>query len=116
MVDPDAPSRANPNLRDYLHWLVVNIPGKQISCGYTSASYIGPGPPEGTATLISFEIKHTYFRHRPLFEKYHRSRYDIRSTQQSGKTVGLHINRMKTQFMKNPWCEGKQIELDGDSD
>nr|GFA63171.1 FT like protein [Tanacetum cinerariifolium] len=26
MVDPDAPSPSNPNLREYLHWLVTDIP------------------------------------------------------------------------------------------
>ncbi|XP_064079500.1 protein D3-like [Macrobrachium nipponense] len=27
MTDPDAPSRQNPIMREFLHWLVVNIPG-----------------------------------------------------------------------------------------
>ena len=35
MVDPDAPSRAKPEWRETLHWLVVNIPGNQISKGKT---------------------------------------------------------------------------------
>ncbi|XP_029127943.1 protein HEADING DATE 3A isoform X2 [Cajanus cajan] len=26
MVDPDAPSPSDPNMREYLHWLVTNIP------------------------------------------------------------------------------------------
>ncbi|XP_047257448.1 protein FLOWERING LOCUS T [Capsicum annuum] len=26
MTDPDAPSPSNPNLREYLHWLVTDIP------------------------------------------------------------------------------------------
>ncbi|KAL6723479.1 hypothetical protein Aduo_018478 [Ancylostoma duodenale] len=30
-----------------------------------------------------------------------------------GKRIGLRINRAKTQFMKNAYCEGKRIELDG---
>lgn len=30
-----------------------------------------------------------------------------------GKRIGLRINRKKTQFMKNAWCEGQHIELDG---
>ena len=29
MVDPDAPSRDNPTAAQWLHWLVVNIPGKR---------------------------------------------------------------------------------------
>ncbi|PKA58954.1 Protein heading date 3A [Apostasia shenzhenica] len=33
MTDPDAPSPSDPNLREYLHWLVTDIPGT------TSASF-----------------------------------------------------------------------------
>lgn len=33
MTDPDAPSRANPEFREWHHWLVVNIPGNKISEG-----------------------------------------------------------------------------------
>ncbi|VDM64655.1 unnamed protein product [Angiostrongylus costaricensis] len=32
---------------------------------------------------------------------------------EAGKKTGLRINRKKTQFMINPWCEGEKIELDG---
>nr|XP_016944357.1 protein D3 isoform X2 [Drosophila suzukii] len=50
MVDPDAPTRQDPKYREILHWAVVNIPGSSIdpSGGYTLASYVGSGPPEGT--------------------------------------------------------------------
>ncbi|OAY71003.1 Protein HEADING DATE 3A, partial [Ananas comosus] len=27
LVDPDAPSPSDPHLREYLHWLVTDIPG-----------------------------------------------------------------------------------------
>ncbi|XP_062095279.1 protein VERNALIZATION 3-like isoform X2 [Humulus lupulus] len=27
MVDPDAPNPSNPNQREYIHWLVTDIPG-----------------------------------------------------------------------------------------
>ncbi|KAJ1358926.1 Phosphatidylethanolamine-binding protein 1 [Parelaphostrongylus tenuis] len=60
MIDPDAPSRANPYLRDYLHWLVVNVPRNLIRCGNTSASYIGPFPPGGTGTTLN--LRHKRFR------------------------------------------------------
>ncbi|XP_047319118.1 protein HEADING DATE 3A-like [Impatiens glandulifera] len=30
MVDPDAPSPSNPTLREYLHWLVTDIPAMQL--------------------------------------------------------------------------------------
>ena len=33
MVDPDAPSRDNPTAAQWLHWLVVNIPGEERNIG-----------------------------------------------------------------------------------
>ncbi|KAK4879919.1 hypothetical protein RN001_008065 [Aquatica leii] len=30
MIDPDAPSRAKPELREWQHWLVVNIPSGKV--------------------------------------------------------------------------------------
>ncbi|CDW56832.1 phosphatidylethanolamine binding protein [Trichuris trichiura] len=48
MTDPDAPSRDNPINREFLHWLVVNIPMNHISSGDTVAQYVGSGPPQGT--------------------------------------------------------------------
>ena len=32
---------------------------------------------------------------------------------EAGKKIGLRINRKKTQFMKNPWCEGDEVKLGG---
>ncbi|XP_059665637.1 protein VERNALIZATION 3-like isoform X3 [Cornus florida] len=37
MVDPDAPSPSDPNLREYLHWLVTDIPAT------TGAGFGKPG-------------------------------------------------------------------------
>ncbi|KAL3280715.1 hypothetical protein HHI36_003951 [Cryptolaemus montrouzieri] len=48
MTDPDAPSRKEPKFREWHHWLVVNIPGKNIRAGETLSEYIGAGPPKGT--------------------------------------------------------------------
>ena len=48
MVDPDATSRATPTLRNVLHWLVVNIKGKDFTGAYTFAGYWGPAPPAGS--------------------------------------------------------------------
>uniref|UniRef100_A0A1I7U2V2 Phosphatidylethanolamine-binding protein n=1 Tax=Caenorhabditis tropicalis TaxID=1561998 RepID=A0A1I7U2V2_9PELO len=43
-TDPDAPSRKKPTFREWHHWLVVNIPGNDISKGDTLSEYIGAGP------------------------------------------------------------------------
>merc|ERR1712029_842656 len=54
MVDPDAPSRADPKAAEWLHWLVVNIPGdkledgEDIGHGKVLMQHNGPAPPKGT--------------------------------------------------------------------
>jgi len=48
LTDPDAPSRAEPTFREWHHWLVVNIPGTNISQGEVLSAYVGSGPPQGT--------------------------------------------------------------------
>ncbi|KAK5646320.1 hypothetical protein RI129_004784 [Pyrocoelia pectoralis] len=48
MTDPDAPSRSNPEFREWHHWLVGNIPGMDVGKGEVLSAYIGSGPPEGT--------------------------------------------------------------------
>jgi phosphatidylethanolamine-binding protein len=48
MTDPDAPSRKDPKFREWHHWLVVNIPGHDVSKGDVLSEYVGAGPPEGT--------------------------------------------------------------------
>lgn len=48
MCDPDAPSREHPTNAEWLHWLVVNVPGGDVSKGHVLAEYHGPAPPAGT--------------------------------------------------------------------
>ncbi|XP_026489059.2 protein D3-like [Vanessa tameamea] len=48
MTDPDAPSRNEPSLREWHHWLVGNIPGNNLASGETLSQYVGSGPPKGT--------------------------------------------------------------------
>ena len=48
MIDPDAPSMADPKFRHYKHWVVVNIPANDVTAGQTLTAYIGAGPPKGT--------------------------------------------------------------------
>ena len=48
LLDPDAPSRSDPSWGEWRHWLVVNIPGCDVSKGKVFSEYIGAGPPEGT--------------------------------------------------------------------
>ncbi|XP_021195595.3 protein D3 [Helicoverpa armigera] len=48
MIDPDAPSRLEPTDREYLHWLMVNVPGDNLKYADTIAEYVGAGPPQDT--------------------------------------------------------------------
>ncbi|KAK4266003.1 hypothetical protein QN277_026981 [Acacia crassicarpa] len=48
MVDPDAPSPSDPSLREYLHWLVTDIPASLgPSYGHEVVSYESPRPTMG---------------------------------------------------------------------
>jgi len=62
MVDPDAPSREKPILREFLHWLVVNIPGNKVAYGHTLADYLGSGP-----APLSGKHRYTFL----VYKQYH---------------------------------------------
>ncbi|KAJ3687549.1 hypothetical protein LUZ61_016713 [Rhynchospora tenuis] len=48
MVDPDSPSPSNPSNREYLNWLVTDIPeGSDVSFGNEIVPYEGPRPSAG---------------------------------------------------------------------
>ncbi|KAG6475126.1 protein MOTHER of FT and TFL1 homolog 1-like [Zingiber officinale] len=60
MTDPDAPSPSDPTMREWLHWLVVNIPGgTDLSQGEEVVGYMGPRPPVGIHryALVLFQQK-----------------------------------------------------------
>ncbi|EDW03752.1 putative odorant-binding protein A5 [Drosophila grimshawi] len=44
MISPDAPSRELPIYRSWIHWLVVNVPGTDVSKGQLLSEYFGPIP------------------------------------------------------------------------
>ncbi|XP_061359470.1 protein HEADING DATE 3A-like [Gastrolobium bilobum] len=53
MVDPDAPSPGDPNQREYLHWLVSNIPGTTgPSFGEEIVCYESPRPTAGIHRIV----------------------------------------------------------------
>ncbi|XP_078170064.1 protein HEADING DATE 3A-like [Carex rostrata] len=48
MVDPDSPSPSDPHLREYLHWLVIDIPGTtNATFGQEIMCYESPRPTSG---------------------------------------------------------------------
>ncbi|KAG0096759.1 hypothetical protein BGZ93_004023 [Podila epicladia] len=54
VANPDAPSRKFPKLREYLHWVVSNIPAPapnqpaDLAKGVVLSPYMGPAPPPKT--------------------------------------------------------------------
>ncbi|OWM62629.1 protein MOTHER of FT and TFL1 isoform X3 [Punica granatum] len=53
MTDPDAPSPSEPSMREWVHWIVVDIPGgTNVSRGREILPYMGPRPPVGIHRYI----------------------------------------------------------------
>ncbi|KAK1402882.1 Phosphatidylethanolamine-binding protein PEBP [Heracleum sosnowskyi] len=53
MVDPDAPSPSDPNLREYLHWLVTDIPATTgTHFGQETMCYESPRPSSGIHRFV----------------------------------------------------------------
>nr|ABI94605.1 flowering locus T-like 1 [Cucurbita maxima] len=53
MVDPDAPSPSDPNLREYLHWLVTDIPATtEATFGQEIVCYENPRPTVGIHRFV----------------------------------------------------------------
>ncbi|KAJ1391394.1 Phosphatidylethanolamine-binding, conserved site [Sesbania bispinosa] len=53
MVDPDAPSPGDPNQREYLHWLVSNIPATTgANFGEEIVHYESPRPIAGIHRIV----------------------------------------------------------------
>ncbi|KAF0904490.1 hypothetical protein E2562_035002 [Oryza meyeriana var. granulata] len=53
MVDPDAPNPSNPTLREYLHWMVTDIPATtDDSFGREIVTYESPSPTMGIHRIV----------------------------------------------------------------
>jgi phosphatidylethanolamine-binding protein len=54
-IDPDVPSRQNSRYSEFLHWLVVNIPGDDIERGKAAQKESGP------KLLVSVTLANQFF-------------------------------------------------------
>ncbi|PQQ05244.1 protein MOTHER of FT and TFL1 isoform X1 [Prunus yedoensis var. nudiflora] len=53
MTDPDAPSPSEPSMREWVHWIVADIPGGTSPVrGKEILAYVGPRPPVGIHRYI----------------------------------------------------------------
>lgn len=59
LTDPDAPARSNPLFREFIHWVVTDIPGDDVSNGTTVVDHLGPAPPHDSGlhryVFLAFE-------------------------------------------------------------
>ena len=94
-VDPDAPNRKMHLFRNWLHYIVVNIPGDNIEQGNVICKYSGPEPPKNSGL------------HRYIFLVYQQAN----GQQQFNKTYpdkGTSLSRSKfnvNKFIKQYQCE-----------
>jgi phosphatidylethanolamine-binding protein (PEBP) family uncharacterized protein len=57
MVDADAPAPTTPKYRSWLHWLVINIPGNDVTRGEEVESYTHPEPSHGKHRYLFLVFK-----------------------------------------------------------
>ncbi|KAK4485162.1 hypothetical protein RD792_007775 [Penstemon davidsonii] len=79
VVDPDAPRPSEPIYKEWLHWLVIDIPeGSDASEGKEIMPYMGPQPPSGTHRYVFAAFRQhspmETVRRRPV----ERERFDTR--------------------------------------
>ena len=48
LSDPDAPSPAQPEFAEWMHWVVVNAPAENLGGGEQLTAYFGSAPGQGT--------------------------------------------------------------------
>lgn len=66
MIDPDMPSPIHPDDREFLHWMVLNIPGNLLTLGDFRVGYVGATPLQGSGshryvTLLYKQKEYTKF-------------------------------------------------------
>lgn len=54
LVDPDAPDPKDPIYKEWIHWMIVNIPGNMINLGQIVLPYQPPIPPRGTHRYVFY--------------------------------------------------------------
>ncbi|KAG1047277.1 hypothetical protein G6F43_010265 [Rhizopus delemar] len=95
MVDPDAPSKENPKLSPYRHWVVVNIPSStDFAAASQMASYIGPAPPPNTRDhryiFLLYKQPAKYSNFQALSEE--PSKFDYKAFVQNNKLELVSVN------------------------
>jgi len=109
ILDPDAPSRHRPRMRNLIHQLTVNIPGNDMNSADHVAPYMGAGPPAGSGfhrltCLVYKQSSRVDTSKLPGFRFFQRGGYlvgKIEETLQqagSGELTLIAMTLFKTQY------------------
>jgi len=77
MFDPDVSLEYTDNTTQFLHWLVVNVPGRRISKGDVLDNYVVPAPPEPVFSHRYVELAYKQPRHIDETRPYERLDFDM---------------------------------------
>ncbi|KAL0442846.1 UNVERIFIED_CONTAM: protein MOTHER of FT and TFL1 [Sesamum latifolium] len=100
MVDPDAPSPSEPTFREWLHWLVIDIPeGSDASEGKEVMEYMGPQPPTGIHRYVFVAFKQNGLmktvRRRPVERGHFNTRQFASENDLGLPAAALYFNSQK---------------------
>ncbi|KAJ0231654.1 hypothetical protein HA466_0297720 [Hirschfeldia incana] len=106
MVDPDVPSPSNPHLREYLHWLVTDIPATTgTAFGNELVHYENPCPTSGIhrVALILFRQLGRQTVHAPEW----RQRFNTREFAEN-YNLGLPVAAVFFNCQRENGCGGRR--------
>ncbi|KAL0353170.1 UNVERIFIED_CONTAM: protein MOTHER of FT and TFL1 [Sesamum angustifolium] len=100
MVDPDAPSPSEPTYREWLHWLVIDIPeGSDAGEGKEVMEYMGPQPPTGIHRYVFVAFKQNglmeMVRRRPVERGHFNTRQFASENDLGLPAAALYFNSQK---------------------
>ncbi|XP_006655491.1 protein RICE FLOWERING LOCUS T 1-like [Oryza brachyantha] len=92
LVDPDAPSPSHPSLREYLHWMVTDIPETtSINFGRELILYENPEPRSGIHRMVFVLFRQ--LGRGTVFAPHTRHNFNCRSF-----ACQYHLNTVATTF------------------
>uniref|UniRef100_M4DGT4 Flowering locus T n=2 Tax=Brassica campestris TaxID=3711 RepID=M4DGT4_BRACM len=106
MVDPDVPSPSNPYLREYLHWLVTDIPATTgTSFGNELVYYENPCPTSGIhrVALILFR----QLGRQTVYAPQWRQRFNTREFAEN-YNLGLPVAAVYFNCQRENGCGGRR--------
>ncbi|KAJ0256147.1 Protein FLOWERING LOCUS T [Hirschfeldia incana] len=107
MVDPDVPSPSNPHLREYLHWLVTDIPATTgANFGNEIVSYESPRPTSGIHRIVLVLFRQ--LGRQTVYEPGWRPQFNTREFA-ALYNLGLPVAAIYFNCQRDNGCGGRRI-------